>query len=481
MATIQGVYLALFGRPADPTGLSFFNSVTNNGANLSAIGNLATQPEYLNRFTGQSNVQIINSIYQSLFGRDADVTGLTFFANQLASSRQTINTIAINILDGATGSDLTTVNNKIAAANLFTASLDTGPEIVAYSGTAAGDAGRAFIAGVTTTVPTQAAVDLAVANLVSSVGTNPGTTYTLTTSVDNVPGTAGNDTINAYIDAAGATDTFTAADTINGGAGTDTLNITTDGNAAGALPGATINSVEVFKIREVGGTDGTYDFAAVTGETSVVNNVSTDNVIFNNIAAGASVTVTGDGATTNGNTTFKMTASTDAVTLNITGGTKAGNITRNDGGAATVVVNSTGAANTIGTLDLDTGTALKGLTINAATDLTASLAADYAASSTLTVAGAATKVDLSGAALSANFSKIDASGMTAGGVLVKVDQTDTTVDTQFIGGAGNDARCRQGRIQLHHSDGCWWQWYRHHQDVRSGRFDQHDCKVCYWL
>ncbi|MBB4145754.1 hypothetical protein GGQ72_004687, partial [Rhizobium rhizoryzae] len=25
MATIQGVYLALFGRPADPTGLSYFN------------------------------------------------------------------------------------------------------------------------------------------------------------------------------------------------------------------------------------------------------------------------------------------------------------------------------------------------------------------------------------------------------------------------------------------------------------------------
>ncbi len=43
MATIQGVYVALFGRPADPTGLAYFNSVTNNGANLNAIGNLATQ------------------------------------------------------------------------------------------------------------------------------------------------------------------------------------------------------------------------------------------------------------------------------------------------------------------------------------------------------------------------------------------------------------------------------------------------------
>ncbi len=46
MATIQGVYMALFGRPADPLGLAFFNSATNNGANLTAIGDLAATAEY---------------------------------------------------------------------------------------------------------------------------------------------------------------------------------------------------------------------------------------------------------------------------------------------------------------------------------------------------------------------------------------------------------------------------------------------------
>ncbi len=67
MASIQGVYLALFGRPADPVGLSFFNGVTGNGANLTGIGDLSSQPEYLNRFTGQNSTQIVQSIYQSLF------------------------------------------------------------------------------------------------------------------------------------------------------------------------------------------------------------------------------------------------------------------------------------------------------------------------------------------------------------------------------------------------------------------------------
>ncbi len=46
MASIQGVYLALFGRPADPLGLAFFNQATNNGANLTAIGDLSASAEY---------------------------------------------------------------------------------------------------------------------------------------------------------------------------------------------------------------------------------------------------------------------------------------------------------------------------------------------------------------------------------------------------------------------------------------------------
>ncbi len=62
MATIQGVYVALFGRPADPTGLAYFNSVTKNGADLNGIGDLTTTAEYQARFAGQSNTQIVTAI-----------------------------------------------------------------------------------------------------------------------------------------------------------------------------------------------------------------------------------------------------------------------------------------------------------------------------------------------------------------------------------------------------------------------------------
>lgn len=135
MATIQGVYLALFGRPADPSGLTYFNGVTSNGANLAGIADLSNTNEYKGRFTGKTDTEIVNTIFQSLFGRTGDPDGVAFFVGELAAGRQTINTIAINILDGAKGADKTLVDKKLVAADLFTTAIDTPAEEAAYNGT----------------------------------------------------------------------------------------------------------------------------------------------------------------------------------------------------------------------------------------------------------------------------------------------------------------------------------------------------------
>jgi hypothetical protein len=163
MASIQGIYIALFERPADPSGLAFFNNVTNQGADLTQIGDLAGQREYLDRFVGQSNEQIVRSIYRSLFNREAEQSGVDFFVGRLQRGEININTVAINILDGAQNQDLAIVNNKIAAANSFTAMIDTPQEIAGYSGNSAAQAGRDFIRTVTTSVPDTATITAAVA------------------------------------------------------------------------------------------------------------------------------------------------------------------------------------------------------------------------------------------------------------------------------------------------------------------------------
>ena len=235
MATIQGVYIALFGRPADPTGLAYFNSVTDNGANLDAIGDLAGTAEYQDRFAGMTNAQIVNSIYQSLFGRDAELAGLTFFVNGLEDGTYNINNIAIAILDGAQGSDADILANKEAAANKFTAAIDTSEEFLAYQGYDAAAAGRAFLADVTAdpdTIPTDAEVDAALQALVDTQ--EPGSTISLTVDID-APGVSGPgvDTTGSIGD-----DTYLAnsrtlnpGDVINGGDGNDTIELSLGGNA----------------------------------------------------------------------------------------------------------------------------------------------------------------------------------------------------------------------------------------------------------
>lgn len=176
MASIQGIYVALFGRPADPAGLAFWTNATKDGADLGEMLRvLPATPEYTDRFTGMSNAEIINSIYQSLFGRDADADGLAFFLGELSSGRQNMATIAVHILSGAQGTDLELINVKLAAAALFTARLDLPEEAEAYSGLEAADIGRDFISNITVSNPaTNENTDAAILRLFGDEGQVPG-------------------------------------------------------------------------------------------------------------------------------------------------------------------------------------------------------------------------------------------------------------------------------------------------------------------
>jgi len=174
MATIQGIYVAIFGRPADPAGLAYWNTETNNGADLSKmISTLSATDEFKALYDGKSNTEIITAVYQSLFGRAPDAAGLAYYLQGLEDGTLNITSIAVSIVDGAQGGDKTIVDNKIVAADAFTASLDTQAEIDAYVGTDAANAGRAFLTPVNgdpATIPTQEAVDAAILTVGSPDG-----------------------------------------------------------------------------------------------------------------------------------------------------------------------------------------------------------------------------------------------------------------------------------------------------------------------
>lgn len=405
MASIQGVYVALFGRPADPLGLAFFNQATNNGANLTAVGDLASTPEYQNRFAGQTNTQIINSIYKSLFNRDADLAGLTFFANALANKTLNINNIAIAIFDGAQGSDITIRDLKVAAANSFTTALDTAPEVLGYQGTAAANAGVAFLTGVTTTAPTAAQVDAAVATAVAAgsggAGT-PGLNFTLTVGADSLSPnsavaatktTAGDDLFRGI-----TANSLETTDSIDGGAGVDTLRASLTG-ADAAAGGTTAVSIQpiLTSVEKVfldidttvgvgaGATDGVvYTFNA--GDSKGITELWSEGSSITEVGGSvSSITFAG----VNLATTVGVKDSGASLTVNFAGATGAADT------ATIALADSTGGTVTVGAIEnlkvLSTAGGVAATTVNtmtfaAAQAETMSLTGDQAA--TITAGGA---------------------------------------------------------------------------------------------
>lgn len=361
MATIQGVYVALFGRPADPAGLAYFNSVTNNGADLSKIGDLAATKEFTDRFAGQNNTQIVNSIYQSLFNRDAEAAGLNFFVDALNKGTLNIKNIAIAILDGAQGTDKTISTNKVAAADLYTKSLDTPTEIGSYTGNAAAAQGRAFLAPVTTTVPTQAQTDAAI--LAMQAAGAAGATIALTGSTDDLSLTKGVVNGSATLFTTNNNDTITGTaatydatvDKIDGGLGIDTFNVTIGANAT--IVADALKNVEIINVTADDGlapnTPLTFAAAEAKQATQIWNNASKDGLVVTGISA--STTVGLKGAIAEATTfTYTDTAGTNTANVSIDGATvatgKAVTI------ASTEIVNLTNTGtSSVGALTLDAG------------------------------------------------------------------------------------------------------------------------------
>ena len=134
---VQKLYVAYFNRPADTLGLNYWVSVVNAaGGNTAAVSAaFASSTEYAATYAGMSTAARVDAIYTNLFGRGAEPAGLTYWGGLIESGRISISNAVTQIANGAQGTDLTAYNNKVTAATAFTAALDTTAEIVAYSGT----------------------------------------------------------------------------------------------------------------------------------------------------------------------------------------------------------------------------------------------------------------------------------------------------------------------------------------------------------
>lgn len=255
---VQKIYIAYYGRPADPLGQSYWADAIDaaNGDASAVINAFGTSAEATAIYGNLGPAAAVNNLYNQLFGRDADVAGLKYYVDGLSNGTFTLAGIALTIANGAQGSDVATLNAKIDAADAFTAAVDTTQEIIGYSGDTAAAAARALLATVVDSATSSSFIDTvgsSVADVVSGASSQ-GHDYVLTAGVDTFNGGSGKDTFKVWdgvglggSDLSLAKTVVGADDKIDGGNGVDTLNWTATVDHNNELVGSFTN-IEIVNI-----------------------------------------------------------------------------------------------------------------------------------------------------------------------------------------------------------------------------------------
>merc|ERR1711970_1708056 len=93
---LQELYIAYFGRAADPTGLDYW---TESGISQAAFAaNMYAQNEFKSVYGEKSVEAQVNQIYKNLFDREADVTGLTYWTQEINLGNLKVAEIATHLI-----------------------------------------------------------------------------------------------------------------------------------------------------------------------------------------------------------------------------------------------------------------------------------------------------------------------------------------------------------------------------------------------
>ena len=137
--TMQEAYIAYYGRPADRAGLLYWGArLYQQGGNLDPlIAAYGTSAEYTQRFGALADAELIDLLYQNMFGRDAETAGRQWYidqrlvpyrkqwtdshgGNSAGATEFALSRIALDILNGAQNEDAAIIANKVAVARHFT-------------------------------------------------------------------------------------------------------------------------------------------------------------------------------------------------------------------------------------------------------------------------------------------------------------------------------------------------------------------------
>jgi hypothetical protein len=121
-AAMQKVYVAYYGRPADPAGAGWWGEqlAMNNGDLRALIQQFGNSQEFDERYGDFDYGTLLDTIYLQIFGRLPDPAGKAFYLERLQSGALTLQSITLDVLNGSQNEDLQTVSNKLEVASYFT-------------------------------------------------------------------------------------------------------------------------------------------------------------------------------------------------------------------------------------------------------------------------------------------------------------------------------------------------------------------------
>ncbi len=420
---LQQLYVAYFGRAADPSGLDYW--VAQGTTTKAFAAHMHGQNEFQSTYGTKSNEAQVNQIYQNLFNRDADAAGLLYWVGQIENGTLSLASIANDLIwniDNGHGSatDKLTLAAKTSTATSYTAEIrKSTAAILAYQpdSTDPWTSGTDFEAAVTfmntatsTNTPTAAEITASVTSI-SADDEGTGSTITLTSSSDVKNGTTGNDIFYAL----NAGD-LSSSDVIDGKGGSADKIIAAQNSATTLRP--ILKNIETVVIEGVNANAGTNEDLTINlDQSSSVTKVEiknyasddTDDDTFKVEGISTSTGVTLTDATSNSATTSdnNLTITYDAVT-----GTA---------DSSTITLNSNTTATTFGTI---TAAGIETLTIDAigGTDSTYAL-----------TAAAATTLNITAAAGSGGTASVTAGNATAVNITAADDftLTDTSLGKVF--------------------------------------------------
>lgn len=111
-------YIAYYGRIPDAAGLAWWaETLAAQGGELASIMQaFGTSEEFENRFGPLTTETLVNNLYVQAFARSADAAGLQWYVEELAAGRTTLQTVALDILNGAQNEDAEVIANRVTVS-----------------------------------------------------------------------------------------------------------------------------------------------------------------------------------------------------------------------------------------------------------------------------------------------------------------------------------------------------------------------------